>query len=94
MEWLQDMLYFLMLPGLVLVMAAFTMKGSTPRRYKIVKETNSIGETHWEVWFEYAAMPFNSDTWRMEERFDTEQLATDFIARRSVLRETVKEGTL
>ncbi len=94
MDWLQDLFYFLVLPGLLLVMAAFTMRGSRPRRYKIVKETNSLGETHWEVWFEYAAMPGNPDTWRMEERFDTEQLANDFIARRSVQREIVKQGTL
>jgi hypothetical protein len=94
MDWLHDIFYFLMVPGMLLVLAAFTMKGNTPKRYKIVKETNSLGETCWEVWFEYWAMPLNADTWRLEEKFETKQLAIDFIARRSVLRETVKEGTL
>ena len=94
MDWLQDLLYFLMVPGLLLVMVLLTMKNSSPRRYKIVKETNSLGETHWEVWFEYTAIPFNPDTWRLEQTFETQQLAEDFITRRSVVRETVKEGTL
>jgi len=94
MDWFNDMLYFLMVPGLIMIIAVLSFRSSRPRRYKIVKETNSLGETRWEVWFEYAAMPFNPDTWLLKETFDTQQQAEDYIARRSVLRETVKEGTL
>ena len=92
MNWLNDVLYFLTFPALVLLFALVSYRGSAVK-YKIVRETNSLGEVRYEVWFDYPTF-VSKYSWRLEAEFDTEKLANDFIARRSKTRETVKEGTL
>jgi hypothetical protein len=93
MEWLTDLFYFLFLPGLMMVIAILTYRGPA-QKYKIVKETNSLGESRYEVWFGYSAFPLVQDTWRLEDKFDTEELANDYVARYHKTKLIIKEGTL
>ena len=92
MEWLKDLLYFLFVPGLVVLAALLTYRGSK-QGYKIVKETNSLGESRYEVWFEYYNIQ-GTHGWRHEETFDTEEGADQFIARQHKTREVIREGKL
>ena len=94
MDLLADLARFFAVPFLVIVLSIILYRGDRPRRYKIVRESNPLGEERYEVWFEYPALPFNPNTWKLEEKFDSEQLANDFITRRKKIRETVREGTL
>jgi hypothetical protein len=94
MERLTDLYAFLAVPILIIVFAMITVRGSDPKRYKIVCETNILGEERYEVWLEYPAFPLVRDTWRLEEKFDTLDLAYDYLARRvTKTRATIKEGT-
>lgn len=92
MTWLNDLFYFLLVPGLVVVAFVLSYRGSA-RKYKIVKATNTLGEVKYEVWFDYHAI-HGSYTWKLEEKFDTEDQANQFIARRFTIREVIREGKL
>ncbi len=88
-----DLLYFHFVPTLLFFgVFFFTWRGSE-KAYKIIKETNSLGEEKFEVWFQYESMDCSSRNWCKQERFDTVKEAEDFIARQSKKREVVKEGT-
>lgn len=92
MNWINDVVLFLLAPGLVLIVALLTYRG--PKQgYKIVKETNSLGESRYEVWFEYYSIQ-GSHGWLHEQTFDTQEAADQFIARQHKIREVVKEGKL
>ncbi len=93
MEWITDLLYFLAVPGLVILFFVLTYKGAA-NHYRIVRVTNTLGEEKYEVYFQYESMDCASRNWRLEETFDTEQLADEFIARQFTIRETVREGKL
>ena len=92
MTWVNDVLHFLLVPGLVIFAMILTHKGDK-QNYKIIKETNSLGESRYEVWFEYYTV-HGCHGWRMEEKFDTEEQANEFLARQHKIRETVREGKL
>lgn len=92
MSWLNDILLFLIFPGLVILAAILAHKGSK-RSYKIVKETNTLGESRYEVWFEYYTI-HGLHGWTLEEKFDTEEQANEFIARQHKIREVIREGKL
>lgn len=92
MDWLKDLFLFLFVPGLVIFAILLSHRGPK-RRYKIVKETNSLGEEKYEVWFEYRNH-YSNRVWHLEKTFDTEDLANEFVARQHTTRETIKEGTL
>lgn len=92
MQWLHDVSLFLLAPGLVFIVFLLTYRGDK-RGYKIVKETNSLGEIRYEVWFEYYSI-HGSHGWMKEETFDTEQQADEFIARQHKIREVIREGKL
>lgn len=92
MEWLNDILLFLLFPGMILVAVVLAHRGNK-RGYKIVKETNSLGESRYEVWFEYYTV-HGLHGWTLEEKFDTEEQANEFIARQHTIRETIREGKL
>lgn len=92
MDWLKDLLYFLFVPGLVLFAALLLYRGDR-QGYKIVKETNTLGESRYEVWFEYYSI-HGTHGWRHEETFDTEEQANQFIARQFKTREVIREGKL
>ncbi len=84
-----DALYFLAIPIVMLLVAIFTYQGSE-QAYKIVKETNDLGEEKFEVWFQYES--YSNRNWRKEQEFDTVKEAEEFIARRIKKREILKEG--
>lgn len=92
MTWLTDFLLFLFVPGLVVFAAVISYQG-TARQYKIVQETNTLGETRYEVWFEYQRW-CSKNTWQLEETFDTLEQADQHISRQSKTRQTVREGSL
>lgn len=92
MQWLHDVSLFLLAPGLVFIAYLITYRGDK-LGYKIVKETNSLGEVKYEVWFEYYNI-HGSHGWLKEETFDTEQQADEFLARQHKTREVVREGKL
>lgn len=94
MNWLHDLFYFLTVPLLVIFFGVLTFRGHTPKRFKIVRETNSLGEERFEVWFEYSVFPLVNEKWHLEEKFDTEQQANDFIARKSTQKQIIKQGDL
>lgn len=92
MNWLNDALLFLLVPSLVIIAALLTYRG--PKQgYKIIKETNSLGESRYEVWFEYYSIQ-GTHGWLHEQTFETEEEADQFIARQQKIREIVKEGKL
>lgn len=93
MEWITDLLYFLAVPGLIILFFVLTYRGAA-NNYKIVRVTNSLGEEKYEVYFQYESMDCMHLNWRLEETFATEQLADEFIARQYQKRETVREGKL
>jgi len=92
MDWLRDLLYFLFVPGLIIVAFLLAHRGDK-QGYKIVKETNTLGESRYEVWFEYYTI-HGLHGWTLEETFDTEEQANEFIARQHKTREIIKEGKL
>ena len=92
MTWLNDLFLFLAVPGIVIVAMILTHRGAA-QRYKIVKETNTLGEERYEVWFEHYSL-HGSKTWLHKETFDTIELADQYIARQFTTRETVREGKL
>jgi len=92
MQWLHDVSLFLLAPGLVFIAFLITYRGDK-RGYKIVKETNSLGEIRYEVWFEYYSI-HGSHGWLHEQTFDTEQQADEFLARQHKTREVIREGKL
>lgn len=92
MAWLNDLLLFLAVPGIVIFAAVISYRGPA-RQYKIVRETNTLGEKRYEVWFEYQRW-CSKNTWRLEETFDTLEQADQHIARQSKTRQTVREGSL
>jgi len=94
LEWLNDVYLFLLAPCLMIFAAVLTSHQPNPKQYRIVKETNTLGEERFEVWFNYPALFLVQRTWRLEEKFDTEQLADEYIARRFKVRELVREGQL
>ncbi len=94
MTWLQDIGLFFLAPVIVILCVVLTHKGTEPRGYKIVRETNRLGEVRYEVWFEYPAMFWNKYSWCLKEVFDTEQLAIEYVARQQEKkREIIKTGT-
>jgi hypothetical protein len=88
-----DILYFLAVPFVALLIALLTYRGDR-ESYMIVKETNNLGESKYEVWFKYFSIIPKSRNWRLEETFATEQLAEDFVSRQTKSREVIKEGKL
>jgi hypothetical protein len=88
-----DLLYFLLVPVTVMLIAILTYRGAA-NNYKIVRVTNTLGEEKYEVYFQYESMDCVSRNWRLEETFRTEQQADEFIARQFQKRETVREGKL
>jgi hypothetical protein len=88
-----DLLYFLLVPVTVMLIAILTYRGAA-NNYKIVRVTNTLGEEKYEVYFQYESMDCVSRNWRLEETFKTEQQADEFIARQFQKRETVREGKL
>ncbi len=88
-----DILLFLAVPFLVIVFAALTWRGAG-KAYKIVRVTNTLGEEKYEVYFQYERIDCSGCDWRLEETFETEQLANEFIARQFQTREVVREGKL
>ena len=92
MTWLNDLLLFLFFPGVVVVAFLLAHRGNK-QGYKIIKETNTLGESRYEVWFEYYTI-HGLHGWTKEETFDTEQQADEFIARQHKIREVVREGKL
>lgn len=92
MAWLNDFLLFLFVPGLVVFAAVISYRGPA-QQYKIVQETNTLGEKRYEVWFEYQRW-CSKNTWRLEETFDNLEQADQHIARQSKTRQTVREGSL
>lgn len=92
MNWLTDLFYFLAVPGLVVLVSILVYRGDK-QGYKIIKETNTLGEIHYEVWFEYYSI-HGSHGWRHEKTFDTEEQADQFIARQFKTREVIREGKL
>jgi hypothetical protein len=93
MEWTKDLMYFLFFPACIALIAILTYRGAA-NNYKIVRVTNTLGEEKYEVYFQYESMDCVSRNWRLEETFETEQLADQFIARQYQKRETVREGKL
>lgn len=90
MNWLNDFLLFLFVPGLVIFAAIISYQGPV-RQYKIVRETNTLDEKKYEVWFEYQRW-CSKNTWQLEETFETEQEANEYVARQCKIREVVSEG--
>jgi hypothetical protein len=93
MEWANDLLLFLFFPAIVVLAAILTYKGAA-NNYKIVRVTNTLGEEKYEVYFQYERFDCSGCNWRLEETFETEQLADEFIARQYQKREVVREGKL
>ena len=94
MQWLIDLAYFFAAPIFLVFLAVIFYRGTEPKRYKIVREYNQLGEEQFEVWFDYPASPLIRQTWRRKKIFDTLKLAEDYIARQHCQRETVREGAL
>lgn len=95
MDLLKDLGLFFLVPGIVVLWAVLCHRGDEPCNYKIIRETNSLGEMRYEVWFEYAVFFWNPHTWCLKEIFDTEQLAMEFVARqKNKKREVLKQGQL
>ena len=92
MDLLKDLLTFFSVPIVLFLIIMITLRGHTPKRYKIVRITNTLDEVKYEVWFEYFTMPLVNQSWKHEETFDTETLANQFIARQFQIREVVREG--
>ncbi len=88
-----DILYFLLFPAILVLIAILTYKGSA-NNYKIVRVTNTLGEQKYEVYFQYERIDCSGCNWRLEETFETELQADEFIARQSKTREIIKEGKL
>lgn len=93
MTWLNDLFLFLVVPGLAIVAAIISYRGDA-YGYKIVCETNQLGEKRYQVWFEYYSIGAQSRSWRLEETFDTLELADQYISRQTKTTETVREGSL
>jgi len=93
MEWIKDLSYFLFFPAMIVLIAILTYRGAA-NNYKIVRVTNSLGEQKFEVYFQYERMDCSGLNWRLEETFETEQLADEFIARQFSKREVIREGKL
>lgn len=89
---MNDILLFFLVPGLVIIAALLLHRGNK-QSYKIIKETNTLGESRYEVWFEYYTV-HGLHGWTLEEKFDTEEQANQFIARQHKIREVVREGKL
>lgn len=92
MTWLYDIFLFLLVPGLVVVVFLITYRGNR-LGYKIVKETNSLGEIKYELWFEYYSI-HGTHGWLLENTFDTEEQVNECLARLQKTREVIKEGKL
>ncbi len=88
-----DILLFLSIPFLVIIFGVLTWRGAG-KAYKIIRVTNTLGEEKYEVYFQYESRDFSSCNWRLEETFETEQLANEFIARQFQTREVIREGKL
>ena len=94
MQWLIDLANFLAVPFFLVVLALVFYHGNQPKRYKIVREFNQLGEERFEVWFDYPSSPLVRRTWRLRETFETLALAEEYLARQHLQRETVREGEL
>lgn len=92
MEWYHDLFLFLFVPSVVVVAFLLSYRGDT-KSYKIVKETNRLGETCFEIWFEYQSIQ-GTHGWRLEKTFDTEEAAVRFIDQQQKTREVIREGKL
>ncbi len=91
MQWLNDVWLFFTVPALVIIYSLMFGRGRLPKNYKIVRESNTLGEQKYEVWFDYPGI--GALTWRCEGEFESEQAADEFIARQFKLREIVKQGS-
>lgn len=94
MNWLQDLSLFFTIPLIAILCGVLFYRSCEPKRYKIVREFNQLGEERFEVWFDYPASPLVKHTWCLRETFNTLELAEDYIARQHSQRETVREGSL
>lgn len=92
MQWLNDVASFLLFPALVLVAVLIAHRGSA-RKYQIIRETNSLGESCYEVWFEYYSI-HGTHGWLHKETFPTQEQAKEFIAQQCKTREVVEQGKL
>ena len=91
MQFLETFLQFISIPALLLVVSLIAYRGEA-RGYKIVKETNTLGEEKFEVWIRYKAV--HKRCWRKELTCDTENEANQFIARLFTIRTVIREGGL
>ena len=94
MHWLSDLAHFLAFPFLMAILAVVLYRSNMPKRYKIIRESNPLGEERFEVWFDYPSSPLIQRTWILKETFDTEKAAEDYILRHQIERKTVSEGPL
>jgi hypothetical protein len=92
METLELLCYFFAFPALVVLFGILTYRGE-PTRYKIIQQTNDLGESSYELWFKYGSL-MKTYPWCLEGVFDTEQEAQEFIAKRNVNRKVIQEGNL
>lgn len=89
MEWLNDVWLFFSLPALFIIYNLIFGRGNLAKNYKIVRESNTLGEEKYEVWFDYPGL---CTPWRREGEFGSEQSVDEFIARQFKLREIIKQG--
>jgi nuclear transport factor 2 (NTF2) superfamily protein len=88
-----DLLYFFAVPIFIIIIFTMLYRGGS-KNYKIIKETNTLGESRYEVWFEYESLDCASRNWHKEAEYATLEEADAFIARQFKTRETVREGKL
>ena len=92
MSWLNDLFLFFAVPGLILVAAVLSHRGAA-KKYKIVRVTDKLEQSQYEVWFDYTS-PTGLYTWRLEKQFETLEQAEQFVSQQHKTRETVCEGSL
>ncbi len=88
-----DLLYFFAVPIFIILVVLMSYRGGS-KNYKIIKETNTLGESKYEIYFEYESLDCTSRSWRKEAEYATLEEADAFIARQFKTRETVREGKL
>lgn len=91
MQWLNDVWLFFTVPALVIIYSLMFGRGRLPKNYKVVRESNTLGEEKYEVWFDYPGL--SSYTWRCEAEFSTLEEANNFILKQSRQREIVTQGS-
>ena len=92
METLEILCYFFAFSALVVLFGIIPYRGE-PTRYKIVQETNNLGETRYELWFKYGSI-LKTYPWCLEGTYATIQEAEEFLTKRNTNRTVVQEGNL